>query len=31
MKAAVEKMIETGALEKVMAGAYVKLHIPGDV
>ena len=26
-----EKMLETGALEKVMVGAYVKLHIPGDV
>ena len=30
-KITVEKMLETGALEKVMVGAYVKLHIPGDV
>ena len=26
-----ENMIEIGALEKVMVGAYVKLHIPGDI
>ena len=31
LSSTVEKMLETGALEKVMAGAYVKLHIPGDV
>ena len=24
----IEKMLETGALEKVMVGAYIKLHIP---
>lgn len=31
LSSTVEKMLETGALEKVMVGAYVKLHIPGDV
>lgn len=31
LSSAVEKMLDTGALEKVMVGAYVKLHIPGDI
>ena len=30
LSATVEKMMEAGALEKVMVGTYVKLHIPGD-
>ena len=30
LSAAVEKMLAVGALEKVMAGAYVKLHIPEE-
>lgn len=28
LSSTIEKMLETGALEKVMVGAYVKLHIP---
>lgn len=31
LSSTIEKMIEIGALEKVMVGAYVKLHIPGDI
>ena len=31
LSSTIEKMIEIGALEKVMVGAYVKLHIPGDM
>ncbi len=30
LSSTVEKMLEIGALEKVMVGAYVKLHLPGD-
>ena len=30
LSSAIEKMLETGALEKVMVGAYIKLHITGD-
>ncbi len=30
LSSTVEKMIESGSLEKVMVGTYVKLHIPGD-
>ena len=31
LSSTIEKMLEIGALEKVMVGAYVKLHIPGDM
>jgi ATP-dependent DNA helicase RecG len=31
LSSTIEKMLEIGALEKVVAGAYVKLHIPGDM
>ena len=31
LSSTIEKMIEIGALEKVMVGAYVKLHSPGDI
>lgn len=31
LSATIEKMLDTGALEKVPAGAYVKLRISGDV
>ena len=31
LSATVEKMLETGELEKVMVGAYAKLHISGDI
>lgn len=31
LSATVEKLLDIGALEKVMVGAYVKLHIPGDI
>ena len=27
----IEKLLEIGALEKVVVGSYVKLHIPGDM
>ena len=27
----IEKMLEIGALEKVVVGVYVKLHIPGNM
>lgn len=31
LSSTVEKMLHIGALEKVMVGAHVKLHIPGDI
>ena len=31
LSSTIEKMLEIGALEKVVVGAYVKLHIPGDI
>lgn len=31
LSAAIEKMLEIGALERVVVGSYVKLHIPGDM
>ena len=31
LSSAIEKMLEIGALEKVVVGSYVKLHIPGDM
>ena len=31
LSSTIEKMLEIGALEKVVVGAYVKLHIPGDM
>lgn len=30
LSSTVEKMLDIGAIEKVMVGSYVKLHIPGD-
>ena len=31
LSSTIEKMLEIGALEKVVVGSYVKLHIPGDM
>ena len=31
LSSTIDKMPEIGALEKVVVGSYVKLHIPGDM